>query len=98
MKFKVWYGKEWEEGSKQTFVFVKEIEAETPEEAYCEMQGETWSPNGEARPLIESLGLRHTSMSSGDALQDENGDYLYVAAMGFTKIKELPTIVRRLFL
>lgn len=30
------------------------------------LQGENWSPNGEARELIKSLKLGHTSMSIGD--------------------------------
>lgn len=33
------------------------------------MQGENWSPNGEARSLIEEKGLIHTSMSMGDIVQ-----------------------------
>lgn len=36
------------------------------EEIFYNMQGENWSPNGEANGLIESLGLGHTSMSIGD--------------------------------
>jgi len=30
------------------------------------LQGENWSPNGEARQLIQEKGLAHTSMSCGD--------------------------------
>lgn len=36
------------------------------------MQGETWSPQGEARSLIESAKLSHTSMSVGDIVKIEN--------------------------
>ncbi len=32
------------------------------------LQGEHWSPNGEARDLLKSRGIRHTSMSVGDVL------------------------------
>jgi len=32
------------------------------------MQGNFWSPSGEARELIRSLELHHTSMSVGDVL------------------------------
>tara|TARA_B100001057_G_scaffold439773_1_gene473203 strand:- start:301 stop:711 length:411 start_codon:yes stop_codon:yes gene_type:complete len=35
---------------------------------YGALQGDFWSPNGEARSLIMSKGLRHTSMSVGDVL------------------------------
>ena len=33
---------------------------------YGPMQGDNWSPKGEARSLIAGLGLHHTSMSTGD--------------------------------
>ena len=43
---------------------------------YLQMQAEVWSPHGEARPLIEGLGLAHTSMSVGDiALHNVTGVY-----------------------
>jgi hypothetical protein len=35
---------------------------------FTHMQGEVWSPLGEARSLIESKGLTHTSMSIGDVI------------------------------
>ena len=50
-----------------------EVQAESLEDAWCQMQAERWSPNGEARPLLERLGLSHTSMSVGDVIQDEDG-------------------------
>jgi hypothetical protein len=34
------------------------------------MQGEVWSPNGEARPFIQNLGVQHTSMMTGDLVVD----------------------------
>lgn len=66
---------------------VRTIDVKTPDEAFYEMQGEVWSPNGEARELILSLGLRHTSMSSGDVLHDlETGDYMICAPIGWKKL------------
>ncbi len=38
------------------------------ETVFYAMQGENWSPNGEARNLISNLGLSHTSMSVGDVV------------------------------
>jgi len=55
------------------FTFLKIIHAEDMEEAFFKMQGENWSPNGEARSLIEYLELHHTSMSVGDLLQTKAG-------------------------
>jgi hypothetical protein len=38
----------------------------TAELVFDQFQAENWSPNGEARDLIASKGLLHTSMSTGD--------------------------------
>lgn len=42
------------------------------EYVFSMMQGENWSPRGEARSLIEKLGLSHTSMSVGDVVRIGN--------------------------
>lgn len=49
------------------------------------MQGHLWSPTGEAKELIESKGLEHTSMSVGDIIK-KNGEYYFVSRVGFTKL------------
>jgi len=36
------------------------------------MQGENWSPNGEAKTFIENIGASHTSMSVGDVFVINN--------------------------
>lgn len=38
-------------------------DARSKEEVFGQMQGEVWSPKGEARSLIKALGLKRTSMS-----------------------------------
>ena len=53
---------------------------------YQQMQGECWSPNGEARPIIEKLALSHTSMSLGDLIVDPEGHIHRVAAIGFERV------------
>jgi hypothetical protein len=50
-----------------------EIEAVSLDDAFRRMQGENWSPQGEARELLQALGLNHTSMSVGDVLRDQEG-------------------------
>jgi len=51
------------------------------------MQGEIWSPNGEARPLIQKLGLSHTSMSVGDVAYDISENKWYVCEfMGWKEL------------
>lgn len=54
------------------------------EEAYMSLQGEAWSPEGEARELILGLGLGHTSMSVGDIIIDKIHDQAFmVDSLGF---------------
>jgi len=58
------------------------------EEVFSFMQGENWSPKGEAVPIIYSLGLQHTSMSVGDVVRDTKTDKWYVVAtIGFTLLE-----------
>ena len=49
------------------------------------MQGETWSPQGEARQLIASKDLWHTSMMVGDIIV-VNGNAMMVDDYGFVNI------------
>jgi hypothetical protein len=66
-----------------THVLLREIEADGLEAAYAAMQGEIWSPNGEARGLIRSKGLEHTSMSVGDVAVDDVGNVHVVEGHGW---------------
>jgi hypothetical protein len=67
-------------------VFLREIEASDLEDVFVQMQGEVWSPNGEARDLIRSKGLEHTSMAVGDVVENESG-FLHVCAIfGFVEL------------
>lgn len=50
--------------------FAKRVEASSLGEAYGQMQGEVWSPNGEARPRLKGLDLGHTSLSVGDVVEN----------------------------
>jgi hypothetical protein len=71
----------------RTHAFVTSIQAEHMEDVFYRMQGEVWSPNGEARPLIERLGLHHTSMSVGDVVHDvERNTHHVVANIGFKEM------------
>lgn len=71
-----------------THTFLKDVVTDSVENVYWEMQGENWSPRGEARPLIEALGLHHTSMSVGDCVLDVEGDVLWqVANAGWQEVK-----------
>ena len=60
-------------GLRLSHAWLFEIEAASLDDAFRRMQGENWSPQGEARELLQALGLRHTSMSVGDVLRDGAG-------------------------
>jgi hypothetical protein len=69
----------------KSHTFLREVKADGLDAVFYEMQGEVWSPNGEARPLIESLGLSHTSMSVGDIAVSDGVAYL-VDRIGFREL------------
>jgi len=70
-----------------THTYLGFIRAEDLDEVFYRMQGDYWSPAGEARNLIKGLGLKHTSMSIGDVIWDIAEDkYHVVAQSGFTTI------------
>ncbi len=72
---------------KKNYVKVGNIESENPEEIFVLMQGEMWSPKGEANQFIRSLGLRHTSISAGDIVKI--GDKFFMCMMiGFKEVYE----------
>ena len=55
------------------------------EKVWRMMQGEEWSPRGEARKLIMKKGLGHTSMSVGDVIQ-QGSQLFMVDRAGFRRI------------
>jgi hypothetical protein len=70
---------------KNTHVLIGSIQGSANiDEIFDVMQGENWSPNGEARELIQKAGTYHTSMSVGDIIEDENGIFHVVSGIGFT--------------
>ena len=99
MKYQIWYMKPEYFGNgisgqrlpdaknlSATHVHLKDIEADGIEKAWHAMQGENWSPNGEARELIKSKGLQHTSMSVGDVIIDDVGNVHVTLMTGFKAI------------
>lgn len=55
-----------------THCYLGSLYAKDLEEVFVVMQGERWSPNGEARELIKAAGLQHTSMSVGDIIREKS--------------------------
>jgi len=73
---------------KETHRKVKVLWAEDLDNVFYKMQGEVWSPNGEVSDLIRLLGLKHTSMSVGDVVQEvSTGKYFLVENLGFSELE-----------
>jgi len=45
------------------------------------MQGENWSPDGEARDYIEALEVQHTSMMVGDIIENTSTGEVWLVEM-----------------
>ncbi len=69
----------------ETHACVGAVDTDEPEVVFMMMQGESWSPRGEARGLIMGLGLEHTSMSVGDIVQVDDALFL-VDGCGFARV------------
>jgi hypothetical protein len=70
----------------ETHVHVCSILAKSPDDVFHKMQGLNWSPNGEARPLIQALETHHTSMSVGDVVVSPAGFAWMCAPVGWEKV------------
>ena len=53
---------------EKTHVLLGTLAISDPDQIFSLMISDIWSPNGEARELIRSKGLGHTSMSVGDII------------------------------
>ncbi len=59
----------------------------TKNQIFHNMQGEIWSPNGEARQFIKNKGLNHISMSVGDIVFDQRTEESWIVkGIGWKKI------------
>jgi hypothetical protein len=70
---------------KETHVLIGTIKGSANlDDIFEMMQGENYSPEGQARNLIQQSGTYHTSMSVGDIIENENGIFYLVSGIGFT--------------
>ena len=70
----------------KTHILLGKVKERDLEKIFTAMQGENWSPGGEARGLIRSKGLTHTSMSVGDIVVIGKKGYI-VDISGFKPLK-----------
>lgn len=71
----------------KTHIRLGSIKKADLEDVFSALQGEKWSPNGEARSLIRGLDLSHTSMSVGDIILVDGMKMMIVDSFGFREIK-----------
>lgn len=69
-----------------THVLLGTVAGKDAEDLWSALQGEFWSPRGEAADLVRGKGLTHTSMSVGDIIVIGNKGWM-VGSFGF---EELP--------
>lgn len=72
----------------KTHVFLGRIKESSLGNIFRMMQGESWSPMGQANQFIRRKGLHHTSMSVGDVVW-VGGKALLVDMMGFEALPEV---------
>jgi hypothetical protein len=70
---------------KDTHGFLGRIKESNLNDIFRMMQGEMWSPEGQANQLIRRSGLVHTSMSVGDIVI-KNGQLHMVEMSGFARL------------
>lgn len=72
----------------RTHVKLGEIASTDLEEIFRCLQGEIWSPNGEAMLVLgkSGAGMVHTSMSVGDVVVRPDGSTFVVSGVGFLRI------------
>lgn len=71
---------------KDPYKFIGSVKESDPETIFRIMQGNVWSPNGEAKNLIDNADVDHTSMSVGDAVIVGTRSVQVVNDIGFTDL------------
>jgi len=74
---------------EQTHVKIGSLRETNPDKVFSMMQGENWSPQGEARDMVSNSNTGHTSMSVGDIMK-VGSTYLMVDRFGFHDISKQP--------
>ena len=77
------------ENISDNYVLIGKIAETNLDKIYMKMQGEMWSPRGQARSMIRSSGTGHTSMSMGDIVKI-GGKFMMVDRFGWHDITQQP--------
>lgn len=73
----------------QDYKLIGKIKETNPEKVFMMMQGDMWSPAGQARSMIKASGTGHTSMSVGDIIKI-GSKMLMVDRFGFHELGTEP--------
>jgi len=99
MRYRVYYGRPPVFSGvlfAQEYIKVIETEAIDLDHLFKKMQGEGWSPNGEANDLIIAAGLSHTSMSVGDMAEEiKTGKVWFCDFVGWKEVQRKDLDERR---
>ena len=78
-----------------THAFITQVEAPSPGQVVTAMQGENWSPNGEANAVVTAADVSHVSFSVGDVLvqRDHYGAIIALLELG-NSIKFKPIYIK----
>ncbi len=71
------------------YVLIGKMRETNPDKIFHMMQGEIWSPEGQANAMIKSSGTGHTSMSVGDIIHVGN-KWMMVDRYGFHTLGDEP--------
>jgi hypothetical protein len=71
------------------YTLIGKIRETNPDKIFHMMQGEIWSPEGQANDMIRASGTGHTSMSVGDIIHVGN-KWLMVDRFGFHELGNEP--------
>lgn len=71
---------------EQTHTLLGEVVGTNLDELYNALQGEVWSPEGQARELIIRKGLKHTTICVGDIIEIDN-TLFFVESYGFENLE-----------
>lgn len=74
---------------KDPYMLIGSVKESDPETIFRIMQGNVWSPNGEARNIIDDADVDHTSMSVGDALIVGTKSVQVVNDIGFVDLLDV---------
>ena len=70
----------------KTHIMLGRVKSKDKDQLFHSLQGDFWSPQGEARDLIKAIGLNHTSISIGDILVINGSAFFVDSGAGWVNL------------